>query len=297
MEREQTNCQDGSAYMKDYIKLLRVKHYIKNLLILLPVFFGRSFWHIAQLGSITAAFIAFCFTSSCVYILNDIQDMEKDRNHPVKCKRPIASGRIPVKNATAVLVVLALISVLILVLSKIPLKAVGLLALYVILNILYSCGLKNIVLADIAILTSGFVLRVFYGSVVSDIPVSDWMYLTVLTASLYMALGKRRNELKKSAGDATRAVLEKYNYAFLDKCMYLSLTSALIFYSLWAILEFPGNYIIKFSIPLIIAISMLYSLIVEKDSDGDPVEVILGSKGLLILVSIFGVLMLACLYL
>lgn len=261
------------------------------------MFFGGEFFYADQFVPMIVAFIAFCFTSSSIYILNDIKDIEKDRMHLIKRLRPIASGKISIRRAIEVLVFLVLFTISILALANISLEAVALLILYVILNILYSYGLKNIVLADIAILTSGFVLRIFYGSLVSNIPISDWMYLTVLAASLYMAYGKRRNELKNTVGNCTREVLEKYNYAFLDKCMYLSLTAALIFYSLWAILEFPGNHIIVFTVPLIFAISMLYSLIVERDSDGDPVEVILGSKGLLILIGIFGILMLMCLYL
>lgn len=166
---------------------------------------------------------------------------------------------------------------------------------YVILNILYSMRLKHIALVDIAILTSGFIIRIIYGSVVTEIAISDWMYLTIFSASLYMALGKRRNELRNMEGDKTRSVLKKYNYVFLDKCMYVTLTMALVFYSLWVILEYSGTLMIL-TIPILIFICLLYSLIVEGNSQGDPVEVILSSPVIVLLSVVWGALTGVCLY-
>lgn len=278
-----------------YLKLLRVKHYIKNILIFLPLFFSRSVFNLPLLARTVAAFVVFCLMSSCVYILNDIRDVEKDRKHPVKCRRPIASGRISVRIAVYTAMMVFAVAVVIAVLTRVPLPAIAYLALYIVLNVLYSCGLKNYAMVDIAILTSGFVLRVLYGSKVTGIVISNWMYLTILMASLYAAFGKRRNELAVSGDGDTRQVLKIYNYAFLDKCMYVALTAAIIFYSLWVISEFTGGPMIL-TIPLMIAIVLDYSLIVESGSQGDPVEVILGSPGLIVLAICWAAVVAFCLY-
>lgn len=147
-------------------------------------------------------------------------------------------------------------------------------------------GLKNIPIVDIVILASGFVIRIFYGGIITNITISKWLYLVITVGSLYMGLGKRRNELKKQT--KTRDVLKYYNVNFLDKNMYVCVALSIVFYSLWT-LEMP-NPQISWTIPIFIILLMCYSLDVEGDSDGDPVEVILHDKiliGLLVLYALF----------
>lgn len=278
-----------------YLKLLRLKHSIKNILIFLPLFFCGKMLSTALFSRAILAAMAFTCACSFVYILNDLRDIEKDRKHPVKCKRPLASGAIPVKTGKQIGVIMLAGAYVILFAAKMPLDTYMWLTVYTILNVLYSIKLKNVALVDIAILTSGFVIRIIYGSVVTGIAISDWMYLTIFSASLYMALGKRRNELRTTEGGQTRAVLKKYNYAFLDKCMYVALTMALVFYSLWVISEYSGTLMIL-SVPIVIFICLLYSLIVEGDSQGDPVEVILSNPALVLLAVVWGILAGYCLY-
>lgn len=278
-----------------YIHLLRLKHSVKNALIFLPLFFGGGMLSAALFFRVFLATMAFTCACSFVYILNDLRDIEKDRKHPVKCKRPLASGAVSIKTGKQIGVIMLASAYIILFSAKMPLYAYVWLTVYIILNILYSFKLKNVALVDIAILTSGFVIRILYGSAVTGIMISDWMYLTIFSASLYMALGKRRNELRNSEGGQTRAVLKKYNYAFLDKCMYVALTMALVFYSLWVISEYTGTLMIL-SIPIVAFICLLYSLIIEGDSQGDPVEVILNSPAIVLLTAIWGILVSFCLY-
>lgn len=295
MKRILSNRTETFGNLVAYIKLLRIKHYIKNILIFFPLFFGRSIFDPALLLRTVEAFAAFSFSSSCIYILNDIKDAEKDSKHPKKCTRPIASGRISKWKAGLTAIFMVVLTVGIIAIGHISGYATGCLGVYIAINILYSCGLKNVALMDIVILTSGYILRILYGALISGIAISNWMYLTILMASLYAAFGKRRNELALNIDSDTRAVLKKYNYAFLDKCMYMALTSAIIFYSLWAISEFPGSMMI-FTIPLVIIICLLYSLIVEGASDGDPVEVILNNPAIILISLCWGVLTMACLY-
>lgn len=278
-----------------YVKLLRVKHYIKNGLIFLPLLFGQKLFEPSSLIKTVIAFIAFCLASSIVYIINDIQDAPKDRLHPEKCHRPIASGAITSKKAIIVMIVL---TVLVAMLQIVFIKnwlAFLVLCLYVLLNLAYSAGLKNIPIIDIAILGFGFFLRVVYGSLITGIAISGWLYLTVLSMSFYLGLGKRRNEKRSSKAD-TRKVLQYYNQEFLDKNMYLCLTLTIVFYSLWCVIA-PIHEAALWTIPFVLLICMKYSLDVEGNSNGDPVEVLIGDKILLGLCALYMVTMLLMLYL
>lgn len=264
--------------MKDYIKLLRVKHYIKNALVFLPLFFGESIFVFDKLVRGMLGFTAFCLVSSAVYILNDYRDIEKDRNHPKKCNRPLASGRIKPAIAICIFVVCIILALVISIILR-DLRAAFCLTLYFGLNVAYSMGLKDKPIIDIVILASGFVIRAFYGGFIADIVISKWLYLVITTGSLFMGLGKRRNELK--AQTDTRTVLKYYNESFLDKNMYVCVALADVFYALWT-LEMPNPYV-SWTVPVFVVLLMRYSLDAEGASDGDPVEVILKDKVLLAL--------------
>lgn len=278
--------------MKEYIRLLRVKHYIKNFLVFIPLFFSGQIFDIDKIIRASLGFVAFCLVSSAVYILNDYKDIEKDKNHPKKKNRPLASGKIKPRTALCIMVICLIIATVISVYLKNIYGAICLL-LYLVLNIAYSMGLKNIPIIDIAILASGFVIRVFYGGFITDIVISKWLYLVITTGSLYMGLGKRRNELNTQSD--TREVLKHYNKGFLDKNMYVCVALANVFYALWTF-ELPNNKI-PWTIPIFIIILMCYSLDVEGDSDGDPVEVILKDKKLIIIGIIYVISLFVLLYL
>ncbi|MBQ9011357.1 MAG: UbiA prenyltransferase family protein [Bacilli bacterium] len=278
--------------MLDYIKLIRPKHCIKNLLIFLPLFFSGKILLNHNFIMAILAFICFSLAASCVYILNDIKDREKDAMHPSKCKRPIASGKVTVKNALFELFLLLAIVVLLMYFLKMPVKAICFLCLYLVANICYSFGLKNVPIMDIVIVVFGFVIRVLFGASLFNIEVSNWLYLTILAISFYLALGKRRNEFV-SSGDKGRNVLKFYSKEFLDKNMYMFLSMAIVFYCLWAtdglMVEASGNMLI-WTIPVVIILCMKYSMNVEGNLDGDPTNIIFKDK-ILILLSIVLVIM------
>lgn len=266
-----------------YLKLMRIKHYLKNGLVALPAIFAGAILEPSIILKTLIAFITFSFTASIVYIINDIKDIEKDKAHPVKKKRPLASGEVSIKSAIILAILLVLLIVGILYFSNLLLNPGSLiLLLYLVLNIAYSLGLKDIPLVDITILAFGFVLRVLCGGLFLGIEISSWLFLTVLSASFYMALGKRRNELIKLKGEKTRNVLKYYNKEFLDKNMYMFLALSIVFYSLWST-QGVANPLFKYSSIFVILILMKYSLNVETDGLGDPVEVILGDKVLMLI--------------
>lgn len=286
--------------MKKYLKLMRVHHYIKNGLIFAPLIFSGSLLNIDLLWKSILGLIAFSLIASVVYIINDIQDVELDRMHPTKCKRPIAANLISLTHAKILAVCLVLVAVVInTYVASNGLLAWASLILYLILNIAYSNGLKNYPIIDIAILASGFVIRVLYGSGITDIEISNWLYLTVISMSFYLGLGKRRNELLKQK-NVSRKVLKYYNHNFLDKNMYICLALTITFYALWTVdpvtISRLSNDLLVWTVPIVILICMKYSLNIEGDSDGDPVEVIIKDKILMAMVAFFGFITIGIIY-
>lgn len=286
--------------MKDYLKLMRVHHYIKNLLVFAVLVCSGQLFDPGKLSVGAAAFAVFCMVSSAVYIINDICDREKDRRHPTKCNRPIAAGRVSVRGAAILAGVLLGVAG---VFSAIAFRLVPtlLLALYIVLNLAYSFGLKNIPILDISILVSGFLIRILFGSFVTGISISNWLYLTVIVFSFYLALGKRRNELRRISDGETRNVLKSYPESFLDKSMVMCLTLTNVFYALWSMDEqtkalYNNDYLV-FTVPIVLLITLKYSMSVEGDSDGDPVEVLLHDKILLVLCMMYLAVMFLILYL
>ena len=286
--------------MKNYLKLMRVHHYIKNLLVFAALACSGQLFHFEKLVSCIAAFVAFCMVSSVVYVINDIRDKDKDLKHPTKCKRPIAAGTVSVQNAWKLAVFLLLIAVLCNLLTFHSVSTL-LLVLYLVLNLAYSFGLKKVPIVDVAILVAGFLIRILYGAFVTEITISNWLYLTVIALSFYFALGKRRNELKQLGEGETRQVLKAYPASFLDKSMGMCLTLANVFYALWSMdeqtMSFYNNKYLIFTMPFVLLITMKYSLNIEGVSDGDPVEVLLHDKVLLVLCVLYLAIMFAILYL
>ena len=266
----------------EYLKLIRIKHYLKNFLVFLPAIFSGMLFYSNVLFKVIIMFLAFSFTSSIIYVINDINDIESDRKHPIKKNRPLASGKVSKKGAIITIIILVLLITGLLYFANLLFDFSSLiLIVYFIINLGYSFGLKNIPLVDITILALGFVLRVTYGGVGLGIEISNWLFLTILSISFYMALGKRRNELIKN-GSNSRKVLKSYNKDFLDKNMYMFLALTIVFYSLWAVSAF-NNEFFKYSIILVIVILLKYCMDVEDDNFGDPIEVITHDKVLLIL--------------
>lgn len=279
--------------MKAYLQLLRPKHCIKNLLVVLPLVFSGRLLDPFLLWKTVCAVLAFCVLASLVYIINDIRDVERDRQHPTKCRRPIASGAVPVSCAVAEEVVLFGILIVLSQLGQFPLKSWLCMGTYFILNLGYSFGWKNVPILDIAILVSGFLLRMLLGTSVTGIAISGWLYLTVTSVSFYMGLGKRRGELR-TVSKSARKVLQYYSDSFLTQNMQMCLTLTVVFYSLWS-MDRGEN--LMWTVPLVICICLKYGLTVDGNSDGDPVEVIYQDKALMALGAVFAVITLALLYL
>ncbi len=281
--------------MINYIKLLRIKHYIKNLLIFLPLFFSANINDFDLLLKATLGFISFSLIASVVYIVNDINDCDKDAAHPIKCKRPIASDRVSVKSALIVGFCLLVIAVVIdFNLNNFSFGfSTMIMFVYLLINIFYSLGFKNVPVIDLIILVSGFIMRVMFGGVIVGIEISNWLILTVMAMSFYLGLGKRRNELK-IIGASSRGSLKFYTVRGLTFWMNVSIVFIFLFYVLWS-LSSVNNYML-FSFIFVVLIVLRYNKIVNGNSDGDPVNVLLSSKSLILMVLIYAFLVCLLLY-
>jgi 4-hydroxybenzoate polyprenyltransferase len=278
--------------MRHYLQLFRIHHWIKNFLVLIPLIFSISLFNAKVITSSVLGFFCFSLLSSIVYVLNDMRDIEKDRLHTVKCRRPLASGEIPLSHAIISLVILSafLLSFLTVLWALgnrlYYLKSIGLLLLYMLSNIGYSLGLKNIPIVDVTILASGYVIRVLFGALIIGVDISVWLYLVITMGAFYWGLGKRRNEITGNE-EGKRDVMRFYSHNFLDKNMYVCQTLCVVFYALWSIdpetTERFHTSAFVYTIPLILIIFLKYSLNIETDIEGDPVSVLLSDKILLLL--------------
>ena len=227
--------------MKAYFKLLRVEQWVKNLFVFIPLFFSGKIFETTQLFETIFSFIIFSFTASSIYIINDYSDIESDRVHPEKCRRPLASGAISVGRAKLVLVGLVISTIgLIISLSDVfgynVLKFGAVISSYFVMNLAYTFRLKHIAIVDISIIAVGFVLRVLAGGYATGIVVSQWAIILTFVLALVLAVGKRRGELVNTQRSGnTRKALDGYNIQFADIVLSISVTLAIVSYIMFVI--------------------------------------------------------------
>jgi len=265
--------------LKDLIYLLRPAHWVKNLLVVAPAFFGGIvFSSFENFFTAFLSFLSFSLASSVGYIFNDILDIENDKNHPVKKNRTIASGRV--RPVNAVVLALALLIVSILIALKINISFTIILLSYLVVTVLYSLGLKNLVIIESLCIAGGFLLRIAGGGASSGLSISGWLILTTLFLSLLLAFGKRRSELNMSLENKTfRKVLAKYDKGFLDYMLYVFAASSIIAYTFYLFDTSMG--LILVTIPLACFGVARYVYLARKKSKGDPTEALLKDYWLL----------------
>lgn len=285
---------DDNLKLVNYVKLMRVKHWIKNILIVLPAFFGRILTNPDTLTDLFIGFLVFSLCSSAIYIINDMSDIENDRRHPVKCKRPLASGDVSKTEAVILLIILlAAAAVLDLFLCGAGIRSL-IPVLYLFINLMYSLSLKNKPVVDIVLLVSGFFLRVLYGSAITGVRISGLLYLTVISLSMFLAYGKRRNE-KKSCGTSSRKVLQFYSEQYLNSNLYIYMGLFIVFYSIWS-LNADESGVLICTVPLGMVMMMRYVYTLEIDEHGNPVDMILHDKMLLLLGAVYAVVITVLIY-
>lgn len=275
------------------IRVMRPSQWSKNGFVLLALIFARRLSDGTALGRTLVAFAAFCFAASAVYIINDLADQERDRIHPRKRHRPIASGQLSPAGAAVTLtlcLVIATALVAYLTLTAKPdaadpfrfwggsqllftLTMVG----YVAINIAYSFWLKHLVLWDVFIIAAGFVLRALAGAFVIPVPISTWFYLCATFLALFLALGKRRSELIRLTDQAAthRRNLRQYSLALLDQLIGIVVTSMLLSYSLYTFQGENSSHDLMLTIPVVLFGAFRYLYLMYVRAEGDrPDEVL-----------------------
>ena len=217
----------------DLMRLMRPYQWVKNAFVFTGLLFGHA-WHDPYLVmQVVMTFVAFCLVSSAIYTINDIVDLEQDQRHPKKCKRPLASGQVSI-SAAVILAVVLVVPGLVLAYGASPTVLIILIG-YALMNIAYSLRLKHVVILDVFIIATGFMLRILAGTLGVGIPPSQWLLLCGLMVTLFLGFTKRRSEIIALTDDknAHRKVLEHYSPVLLDKMIGVTAAGLIMSYSLY----------------------------------------------------------------
>jgi decaprenyl-phosphate phosphoribosyltransferase len=260
------------------VRAMRPRQWVKNVLVLAAPLAAGQLLNSTVLGKAALAFVAFCLVSACVYLINDVRDVEEDRMHPRKRLRPIAAGEISPAAALVLAAVTGAAGFAIGFLTSVNLGIT--LAVYLVLQVIYSVFLKHLPVIDLAMVSSGFLLRAIAGGVATGIPLSQWFLLVASFGSLFMVAGKRYSELKDIGADAgTRRSLGRYSQSYLRFVWMLAAAMVLISYSLWAFenrsdpalgIPWTALSIAPFTLGL-----LQYALEVDAGAAGEPEDVVL----------------------
>ncbi|MHC1740869.1 MAG: decaprenyl-phosphate phosphoribosyltransferase [Anaerolineaceae bacterium] len=267
--------------LKHLFKAMRPRQWTKNAFVFAALVFDRQLLILTSLFHTFLAFLIFCLLSSSVYLINDIMDVEADRNHPVKKNRPIASGNLPIPVAIIAAVVLIIISLTGAYFLSFELAIFAL--IYLLINLAYSKWLKHIPLIDVLIIATGFVLRVAAGvSVIHVERFSPWLYVVTTLFALYIGFGKRRAEMSVLATSenkgAHRKVLDGYSINFIDQLITVVSSTTLIAYSLYTFSapNLPDNHAMMLTIPFVLYGIFRYLFLIQmKNAGGEPEELLL----------------------
>jgi 4-hydroxybenzoate polyprenyltransferase len=286
--------------LKALIKTMRPRQWMKNALIFTALIFDQQLDNLPAFLNTLAGFLLFSLLASTVYIINDIADLEGDRQHPAKSKRPLAAGLLPIKVArvSALILILAIFPLAYLLAPGFALVAFA----YLALNLVYSQWLKHVPLIDVFILASFYVLRVLAGvTLITVTRFSPWLYVVTTLLALYIGFGKRRAELALLAdgANAHRRVLQGYTIPLLDQFITIVSATTIVAYSLYTFsaTNLPANHAMMLTIPFAIYGIFRYLYLVQmKYSGGAPEEVLLTDLPLQITIFLWGLSVLAVFY-
>ena len=284
------------------IKTMRPRQWVtKNIFIFAAIVFDKQLFVVDSFLRTLAGFALFCLISSSVYIFNDLADIEADRQHPEKKKRPIPSGKLPVPAAWAAGIILAAVTLICGYLLAPTFAAV--IGLYFLINMAYSKWLKHIPILDVLIISAGFVLRVGAGVTLIHVErFSPWLYVVMTLLSLFLGFGKRRAELALLAQGAGshRKVLDGYTLPLLDKYIMIVSGTTIVAYSLYTFSapNVPENHSMMLTIPFVVYAIFRYLYLIEVEhAGGAPEEILLSDRPFQITMFLWGAIVLAIFYL
>ena len=275
--------------VKNILRLMRVEQWMKNTFIFLPLFFDRHLLEWSYWKPSLIAFFAFCFAASGIYCFNDIYDVEADRLHPKKCKRPIASGVMSVAQGYLITALCWIISAGLILMDIFVLHNCTYLWLiilaYVVMNLAYSTKLKQIPILDVFIIAIGFVLRVFAGGINASIFISHWIVLMTFLLALFLAFAKRRDDVVEweTTGTSRRKGINRYNTAFMNQAMTIVATLTMVCYIMYTIsdsvIERVGSEYLYLTAIFVLAGIIRYLQITIVDvKSGSPTKILLKDR-------------------
>ena len=266
---------------------MRIHHWIKNAFIFAAIIFSKQLFDISALIKVIAAFFLFSFISSAGYLINDLVDINEDKKHPVKCKRPLASGKLPKSVAIITAIFLSTFSIAVGLLININFGII--LLSYFIMEIIYSFFLKHQVILDVFGIALGFIFRVIAGGAIINVAVSYWLLICTGLISLFLGFSKRRHEIKilGEEGHKHRKVLSEYSPYFLDQMIAVVTPATLIAYILYTIdpatvIKFGTRNLIVTAPFVLYGILRYLYLVHQKEKGGSPTKLLLTDPPLMI---------------
>lgn len=281
---------------------LRPKHWIKNLFIFLALIFGKKLLVFPANLKTVIAFCLFSLAASVVYLVNDIIDIEKDKIHPTKRLRPIASGKVSIRQATITAFILGILSIALAFMLDVYFGYI--VVIYLVFNFIYSKILKEVAIIDVFCIGCFFLLRIISGGVVIGVELSHWIIIMTVLLALFLGFNKRRQELKLLERGAThhRPALTKYNLYFIDQMIAITASSIVIAYTLYTVdartvREF-GTKSLMFSIPFVYYGVFRYLYLIHKvKRDGDPTAILLSDRKMQINLMLWVIVCITIIYL
>lgn len=274
--------------MVAFFQLIRIKQYVKNVFIFLPLFFSLNLFNIHLLFNTFLGFVLFSLTASSIYILNDLNDIEEDKVHPSKKMRPIASGTVNINFAIALMVMLFLIGILGAYFLNFNFFLI--LFTYFLVNVAYSLKLKHIAILDIFIIASGFVLRVFAGGAIGNIHCTNWIIIMTFLLALFIGLAKRRDDiLLNNNGISTRKNIDGYNLDFINASMAIMSAITIVAYVQYTlspetINRFNSSYVYITTVFVLLGFLRYLQIALVENNSGSPSELVLKDKFLILTV-------------
>ena len=270
------------------IQLTRPQQWLKNVFVMIPMFFGGSLLDTSDIKSSLTTFFAFSFIASSIYCFNDIIDVEADRRHPVKSKRPIASGAISMVQARLLMLfmlVCSLATLLLLDTMTHTLTVGSVLVIYYVMNLLYCSKLKQYAIVDVCIIAFGFVLRVLAGSYATDIVPSKWLVLMTFLLTLFLSFSKRRDDVLRmnETGEAPRKNTTRYNLTFINQAITITASVTLVCYIMYTVSpevvsRFHSDLLYLTSVFVLLGLLRYIQLTVVDKKSGDPTKMMLKDR-------------------
>jgi len=290
--------------MKDLFRLIRPKQWLKNVFVLVPMFFGGALTNGHAVMASLISFVAYSFIAASVYCFNDIIDVEADRRHPVKCHRPVASGAISVPQAYGLMALMFVLSMAVLMLLDANRWAVmGVLLLYYFVNLNYCSWLKHHAIVDVCVIAFGFVLRLLAGGLASEVVLSKWIVMMTFLITLFLSFTKRRDDVLRmeATGEAPRRNTIRYNKEFINQAITITASVTLVCYIMYTIspevtsrVHTENLYLT--SVFVLLGLLRYIQITVVDNRSGDPTKAVFHDRFIRAVIALWGLSYLLIIY-